>query len=62
VNVLNKQSRRANKGWTSSLGVGAGAKLGPALSLITVLFRFISVIENFTDNRIQCLTYSTTQA
>jgi hypothetical protein len=26
VNISNKQSRTANKGWSSSLGVGRGAK------------------------------------
>jgi len=26
ANILNKQSRKADKGWSSSLGVGRGAK------------------------------------
>jgi hypothetical protein len=26
ANILNKQSRTADKGWSSSLGVGRGAK------------------------------------
>jgi hypothetical protein len=29
ANILNKQSRTADKGWPSSLGVGRGAKNSP---------------------------------
>jgi hypothetical protein len=29
VNILNKQSQTANKGWPSSLGVGRGANNSP---------------------------------
>jgi len=34
VNKLNKQSRRADKEWSSSLGVGRGAKKQPCKTLI----------------------------
>jgi hypothetical protein len=30
VNILNKQSRTADKGWSSSLGVGRGANASPS--------------------------------
>jgi len=29
ANILNKQSRKADKGWSSSLGVGWGANNSP---------------------------------
>jgi len=34
VNILNKQSRTADKGWSSSLVVGRGAKNSPLLKHI----------------------------
>jgi hypothetical protein len=33
VNILNKQSRTANSGWSSNLGVGRGANNPPHVKL-----------------------------
>jgi hypothetical protein len=49
ANILNKQSRTADKGWSSSFGVGHGAN-NSSLKKISLLTKIIKKPRTWTDS------------
>jgi hypothetical protein len=52
VNILNKQSRTADKGWSSRLGVGRGAAT-PHHKNFSIITKCFKVPQTWTDSLVQ---------